>query len=209
MKFGRIPCDMVGFSVSKKVGIAVDRNLIKRRLRAICREFFRLSNSSLGAYCRDLVNFGRSQTASLVSRPKFTKNSTTSTANTRIVDSSKSDSSDSKRGSIFDEQSGLCSCERGNRTDSSLTKRTTNLPDLSQKDKRANLICIFIAKSQILQTPFATLKDSIFATLKKQMRFMQNAPTNPPKNPRSFGANHHINQSRTRTANGTKAHYER
>lgn len=36
--------------------------------------------------------------------------------------------------SIFDEKSGLRSCELGNRTDSSLTKRTTSLPDLSQKD---------------------------------------------------------------------------
>ena len=37
--------------------------------------------------------------------------------------------------SIFDEKSGLCSCERENRTISSLTKRATNLPDLSQKDE--------------------------------------------------------------------------
>ena len=36
--------------------------------------------------------------------------------------------------SIFDEKSGLRSCERGNRTNGSLTKRTTSLPDLSQKD---------------------------------------------------------------------------
>ncbi len=36
--------------------------------------------------------------------------------------------------SIFDEKSGLRSCERGNKTDSLLTKRTTSLPDLSQKD---------------------------------------------------------------------------
>ena len=36
--------------------------------------------------------------------------------------------------SIFDEKSGLRSHERGNRTNGSLTKRTTSLPDLSQKD---------------------------------------------------------------------------
>ena len=44
-----------------------------------------------------------------------------------------------KRGSILDEKSGLCSCEQGNKTDSLLTKRTTSLPDLSLKDKRASL----------------------------------------------------------------------
>ena len=39
--------------------------------------------------------------------------------------------------SIVSEKSGLCSCEQGNRTDSSLTKRTTNLPDLSPQDEFA------------------------------------------------------------------------
>lgn len=42
-------------------------------------------NSFLGAFCIDLANFGRSQTISLASHPKFAKNSTTSTAITRIV----------------------------------------------------------------------------------------------------------------------------
>ncbi len=37
--------------------------------------------------------------------------------------------------SIVSEKSGLCRCERGNRTDGSLTKRTTNLPDLSPQDE--------------------------------------------------------------------------
>ena len=54
------------------------------------------------------------------------------------------DSVPSKQGansSIFDEKSGLCSCERENRTKGSLTKRATNLPDLSQKDDEfANLL---------------------------------------------------------------------
>ena len=39
--------------------------------------------------------------------------------------------------SIVSEKSGLCSCEQGNRTDSSLTKQTTNLPDLSPQDEFA------------------------------------------------------------------------
>ena len=42
------------------------------------------------------------------------------------------------RGSILDEKSGLRSCEKGNKTNSLLTKRTTSLPDLSLKDKRAS-----------------------------------------------------------------------
>ncbi|MGX2981628.1 hypothetical protein [Helicobacter sp. 23-1045] len=39
----------------------------------------------MGAFFVDLANFGRSQTASLVSRPKFAKNYKTSTAITSIV----------------------------------------------------------------------------------------------------------------------------
>ena len=46
--------------------------------------------------------------------------------------------------SIVSEKSGLCSCEQGNRTDSSLTKRTTNLPDLSPKANATTLRNLFI-----------------------------------------------------------------
>ena len=56
---------------------------------------------------------------------------------------SRLDSAPSKQeanSSIFDEKSGLCSCELGNRTKGSLTKRATNLPDLSQKDTEFALI---------------------------------------------------------------------
>ena len=49
-----------------------------------------------------------------------------------------------KSGRILDEKSGLCSCEQGNRTDSSLTKRTTNLPDLSPKANATTLRNLFI-----------------------------------------------------------------
>ena len=44
-----------------------------------------VGNSSLGNHCVDLQNFGVSQTQSLVSTPKFCKNSTSITANTSIV----------------------------------------------------------------------------------------------------------------------------
>ncbi|MGX2982569.1 hypothetical protein [Helicobacter sp. 23-1045] len=39
----------------------------------------------LGNHSADLLNFGRSQTASLVSRPKFSKNYESTTAITSIV----------------------------------------------------------------------------------------------------------------------------
>ena len=65
-------------------------------------------------------------------------------ADSRNDDSTKSHTKNDKRESILDEsqrvasetkqKSGLRSCERGNRTNSSLTKRTTSLPDLSLKD---------------------------------------------------------------------------
>ena len=63
--------------------------------------------------------------------------------------------------SIFDEKSGLCSCERENRTNGSLTKRATNLPDLSQKDAEfATFFTIFFnfigedsTREGLLKTP--------------------------------------------------------
>ena len=104
-------------------------------------------NSSLGTPCGDLADFGHCADVSLALRPKSAKNSATSAANTIIYDldsanptknaESTLDSAPSTQeanSSIFDEKSGLCSCERGNRTKGSLTKRATNLPDLSQKD---------------------------------------------------------------------------
>ena len=110
-------------------------------------------NSSLGAPCGDLANFECSQTPSLVSHSKFAKNSTISTANTRIdSDSNATDSNESiestsdLRGSIFDEKSGLRSHEQGNRTNGSLTKRVASLPDLSQKDSAQDSSFIHYAK---------------------------------------------------------------
>ncbi len=59
-----------------------------------------LGNSSLGASCVDLANFECSQTPSLVSHSKFAKNTTTSTANTRICDLNQGDSNDSAESSL-------------------------------------------------------------------------------------------------------------
>ena len=56
-----------------------------------------------------------------------------SNANSSIVSETQRVASETKQ------KSGLCSCERGNRTDSSLTKRTTNLPDLSPQDEFATI----------------------------------------------------------------------
>lgn len=86
-RFGRGECDLVGFSVSKKIGNAVMRNLIKRRFRAIWREFF----DNPGNHCRDLQNLEASQTPSLASASKFHKSSTSNTANTRIIKNDKFD----------------------------------------------------------------------------------------------------------------------
>ena len=60
-------------------------------------------NLSLGNHCVDLQNFGTSQTSSLVSVPKFCKNSTSTTANTSIVCNEKDSVDSSLRGSEADE----------------------------------------------------------------------------------------------------------
>ncbi len=63
--------------------------LLKNTL--LCAEILtNSSNLSLGNHCVDLQNFGASQTSSLVSSPKFCKNSTSTTANTSIVCNEKS-----------------------------------------------------------------------------------------------------------------------
>ena len=58
-------------------------------------------NSSLGTPCGDLADFGHCADSSLALRPKSAKNSTTSTANTRICDFK---SVDSARGAEFSEK---------------------------------------------------------------------------------------------------------
>ena len=112
-----------------------------------------LSNSSSGNHCADLLDFESSQTLQSSSLPKSSKNHTSTTANTRIVDlsknkhspslaegvrgwvdSTKTESTNDSRGSIFDEKSGLRSHERGNKTEASIDEASGKLPDLSQKD---------------------------------------------------------------------------
>ena len=156
-KFRRIPSDFVGFSVSKKVGIAVERNLIKRRLRAICREFFNIGNSSLARPSRELEKFSFDRQPAL-SQSNFSAQPTNLTQDTRIANDSRESNNPSMRGSLSE-------------------AKTTK-----QSKESTNLICIFIAKNKILQMPFSALKESIFATLKRQINFRSDLH----KNKRNF-----------------------
>ncbi len=106
-------------------------------------------NSSLGASCGDLADFGHCADSSLALHPKSAKNSTTSTANTRILDSStdsslrdsvqsteswQSKQNQEANSSIFDEKSGFCETSNEDKTNSLSRKRVEAIPDLSQKD---------------------------------------------------------------------------
>ena len=156
-KFRRIPSDFVGFSVSKKVGIAVERNLIKRRFRAICREFFNIGNSSLARPSRELEKFSFDRQPAL-SQSNFSAQPTNLTQDTRIANDLRESNNSSLRGSLSE-------------------AKTTK-----QSKESTNLICIFIAKNKILQMPFSALKESIFATLKRQINFRSDLH----KNKRNF-----------------------
>ncbi|MGX3010696.1 lipid II flippase MurJ [Helicobacter sp. 23-1044] len=80
----------------------------------------------------------------------MTKSNADSALHTKNAESSLKNA---PRGSIVDEKSGLRSCERGDRTNGSLTKRTTkqgeaevslfSLPDLSPQDNRTNIKSFF------------------------------------------------------------------
>ncbi|MGX3010953.1 4Fe-4S dicluster domain-containing protein [Helicobacter sp. 23-1044] len=56
----------------------------------------------------------------------------------KFIKNAESTTNSNANSSIVSEKSGLRSCERENRTDGSLTKRTTSLPDLSPQDEFAN-----------------------------------------------------------------------
>ena len=173
-KFRRIPSDFVGFSVSKKVGIAVERNLIKRRLRAICREFFNIGNSSLARPSRELEKFSFDRQPAL-SQSNFSAQPTNLTQDTRIANDLRESNDSSLRGSLSE-------------------AKTTK-----QSKESTNLICIFIAKNKILQMPFGTLKESIFATLKRQINFRNDSHKNkrnfrkPSTNLKSTNSANHAN----------------
>ncbi len=84
-----------------------------------------VGNSSLGASCEDLANFECSQTTSLVSHSKFAKNSTTSTANTRIYDLNQGDSSKSNDSSL-----------RGESMDSPKQSKQNNLHEVQTESRQ-------------------------------------------------------------------------
>ena len=250
-KFRRLPCNLIGFSVSKKVGIAVERNLIKRRLRAICREFFSPINSSLGMQFRTCGNFEDSAESASFGGLEFrgeegfyflrkqkvaktfrfceaesafkscdsTHNSPVSRAKNKGIKGAEApadfllelrkESSESKSKKIVgDSKVAKIDChefanansrndergarfansrndERGARFANSRNgERGVRFAKTRNDDMVQNLVCIFIAKGQILQIPFATLKNNIFATLKKQLNFRQNrtAQNRPAQN---------------------------
>ena len=100
-----------------------------------------VENSSLGAPCGDFGNLGRfadAQVQSHAPNSRKTPQLPPQILELDLNESNQNNSISKANSSIFDEKSGLRSCERGNRTNSSLTKRTTSLPDLSQKDEFAN-----------------------------------------------------------------------
>ena len=92
-------------------------------------------------------------------RAKFAKSSADS-ANPRISQEAQGKS----RGSIFDEKSGLCSHEQGNRTNGSLTKRVANSPIYRKKTNAraafgmifAVILTIIVAGLGILGLKFST-----------------------------------------------------
>ncbi len=66
------------------------------------------------------------------------------TQDTRIA--SANESSENANSSIFDEKSGLCSHERGNKTKASIDEASGKLPDLSQKDAEFAKPCFFFIR---------------------------------------------------------------
>ena len=86
------------------------------------------NNSSLGNHSGDFVDFRATADHQSSSALKSTKSPTSTTANTRIVDSTKQDSSNSK---IFDEKCGLQGKSQGSYLSGELCD-FSQLPHLSQ-----------------------------------------------------------------------------
>ena len=86
------------------------------------------NNSSLGNHSGDFVDFRTTADHQSSSALKSTKSPTSTTANTRIVDSTKQDSSNSK---IFDEKCGLQGKSQGSYLSGELCD-FSQLPHLSQ-----------------------------------------------------------------------------
>ena len=103
-------------------------------------------NSSLARPSRELEKFSFDRQPAL-SQSNFSAQPTNLTQDTRIANDLRVSNESSLRGSLSE-------------------AKTTK-----QSKESTNLICIFIAKNKILQMPFSALKESIFATLKRQINF--------------------------------------
>ena len=94
--------------------------------REMMPQFAKMSNSSSGNHCADLPDFESSQTFKSSSLPKSSKNSTSTTANTRIVESTNPSLRENER-SEFSWQSTSKSVEsslQGARSEASATKQS-------------------------------------------------------------------------------------
>ncbi|MGX3010350.1 thiamine pyrophosphate-dependent enzyme [Helicobacter sp. 23-1044] len=101
--FAGVPCSylapLINWAINENAFIMANN---EGEAVAIASGISLVGNSSLGNHCVDLQNFETSQTASLVSAPKFCKNSTSTTANTRIVLNAESRNDSSLRGESQD-----------------------------------------------------------------------------------------------------------
>ena len=125
--------------------------------REMMPQFAKMGNSSLARPSRELEKFSFDRQPAL-SQSNFSAQPTNLTQDTRIANDSRESNNPSMRGSLSE-------------------AKTTK-----QSKESTNLICIFIAKNKILQMPFSALKESIFATLKRQINFRSDLH----KNKRNF-----------------------
>ena len=101
-------------------------------MRMFCSNLIHLfCNLSLELHSADLANFGRSQTISLASRPKFAKNHESQTENPSVVLNAKSKNNPSLRESALADS--WQSTKNGESNDSSLRGRIADSPKQSTK----------------------------------------------------------------------------